>query len=324
MNTLGTIFRVSIFGESHGNAIGVCIDGCPAGIALTANDFEADIQRRKSGAKGTTARHEADTPMLLSGVCNQKTTGAPLTIVFNNDNTRSGDYAQLAQHPRPSHSDFVATQKFGGNADVRGGGHFSGRLTLPLVAAGVVAQKIIPQVHIAAQLIEVGGQKYGEHNDVLAAAIAKGDSLGGVVECRVQDAPIGWGSPFFNSLESLISHAVFAIPGVRGIEFGTGFAAAKMQGSTHNDLIIDELGHTQTNHAGGIVGGIANGNEIVFRVAFKPTASISLPQPTYNFAAQQVETLRIKGRHDACFALRTPVVVEAAAAIVLADLSLGS
>jgi chorismate synthase len=320
MNTFGNTFRISIFGESHGAAVGVCIDGCPAGIALAEADFAADLARRKSGTRGTTPRREADAPTILSGVFNGRTTGAPLTIIFNNANTQSSDYAQQAQHPRPGHADFVAAKKFEGHTDYRGGGHFSGRLTVALVAAGVVAKKIIPFANITARLTTLGGKKYGEHTEALDAAIADGDSLGGVVECRVSGLPVGLGSPFFSSVESLISYVVFAIPGVRGIEFGTGFAAATMRGSEHNDLIINDLGTTQTNHAGGINGGITNGNELVFRVAFKPTASIAKPQDTYNLATDKVETLQIKGRHDVCFALRTPPVVEAAAAIVVAEL----
>jgi chorismate synthase len=322
MNSFGNTFRVSIFGESHGDCVGICIDGCPAGIALLDDAFASDIARRRSGAEGTTPRRELDEPQIISGIYNGKTTGAPLTIIFHNNNAHSGDYTDFRSHPRPSHADFVGNKKFDGCNDLRGGGHFSGRLTLPLVVAGVVAKKIIPNVSIMAELTEVGGMPYGKHLSVLAAAIATGDSLGGIVECRAAGLPVGLGSPFFDSIESLISHAVFAIPGVRGIEFGTGFAAAKMSGSEHNDVIIDRNGATLTNHAGGVVGGITNGNELVFRLAFKPTASIAMEQNTYNFASQQTAPLHIKGRHDACFALRTPVIVEAVAAIVLADFSM--
>jgi chorismate synthase len=242
--------------------------------------------------------------------------------LFHNSNTHSAVYADFRTHPRPSHADFAACRKFNNHNDLRGGGHFSGRLTLALVSAGVVAKKMLPDIKISAQLTTIGGMPYGSHTDVLTAAMDAGDSLGGIVECRASGMPVGYGKPFFNSVESLISHAVFAIPGVRGIEFGAGFAAAKMRGSEHNDMIINEQGTTQTNHAGGITGGISNGNEIVFRVAFKPTASIALPQNTYDFAAQQVKPMSIQGRHDVCFALRTPVIVESVCAIALADLSL--
>jgi chorismate synthase len=319
MNSFGRIFRVSIFGESHGQGIGVCIDGCKAGVALCVEDFRADILRRKSGMLGTTQRIESDVPQILTGIYNGAATGAPLTIIFANDNVRSADYAAHTCHPRPSHADLVAMQKFNGCNDPRGGGHFSGRLTLCLVAAGVVAKKMLPSISINAEIIEIGGMPYGMHGAVLQECVSGGDSLGAVVQCRISGAPVGWGSPFFDSMESVLSHILFAIPGVRGIEFGSGFAAAGMRGSQHNDPIIDERGSTLTNHAGGIVGGISNGNEVVLRLAFKPTASIALEQRTYNFAAGDVEPLRIQGRHDACYALRAPVIVEAACAIALAD-----
>jgi chorismate synthase len=322
MNTYGNILRVSIFGESHGECVGVCIDGCAAGIALTDSDFAADLARRRSGGQGTTTRHEDDIPKIVSGIFEGKSTGAPIVIVFNNDSAHSADYAAFRRHPRPSHADYAASVKFHGYNDPRGGGHFSGRMTLAAAAAGVVAKKIIPAIKITAELLEVGGMPYGRHEQALIDAMAQGDSLGGIVECHAANVPAGWGSPFFDSVESLLSHAVFAIPGVRGIEFGTGFGAARMSGSQHNDPIINEHGNTSSNHAGGITGGITNGGGIVFRVAFKPTASIAMPQNTYNFEHKKVMPLLIKGRHDACFALRTPVIVEAMCAIVLADLSL--
>ncbi|MDR1226451.1 MAG: chorismate synthase [Prevotellaceae bacterium] len=322
MNSFGRKYRVSIFGESHGVAVGVCIDGCPVGIALQQEDFLADLQRRKSGAKGTTPRVEADMPEIVSGVFNGKTTGAPITVIFRNENTRSGDYANLVAMPRPGHADYVASQKFGGYADYRGGGHFSGRVTLGMVAAGVVAKKMLTGSSIEASILEVGGKKFGEHEALLKEAMSKGDSLGGVVECHAKNIPVGLGEPFFDSVESLISHAIFSIPAVRGIEFGKGFAAAAMRGSEHNDAITDASGKTATNNAGGVNGGITNGNDVVFRVAIKPTSSISAPQQTYHFEKQTVEILEVKGRHDACIVLRVPVVVEAAAAMVLADLLL--
>jgi chorismate synthase len=322
MNSFGRKYRVSIFGESHGAAVGVCNDGCPSGVPLRQEDFFADLQRRKSGAKGTTPRVEADVPEIISGVFNEKTTGAPITIIFRNENTRSGDYANFADMPRPGHADFVASQKFDGHADYRGGGHFSGRVTLGMVAAGVVAKKILSKSIVEATILEIGGKKFGEHEALLNEVMAKGDSLGGLVECRVKNVPVGLGEPFFDSAESLISHAVFSIPAVRAIEFGSGFSAAAMRGSNHNDAIADATGKTITNNAGGVNGGITNGNEIVFRVAVKPTPSISLPQQTYNFKTQAVDTLEVKGRHDACIVLRVPVVVEAAAAMALADLLL--
>lgn len=322
MNRFGTLFRVHIFGESHGESVGVNIDGVPAGLPLTINDFEADIERRKGGiAKGTTPRKEADIPVFKSGVFNDKTTGAPVTILFENTNTRSSDYEKLRAIPRPGHADFVASQKFGGFEDYRGGGHFSGRLTVCLVAAGVVAKKYLHTafpVSVKAGIIEIGGETDQEAG--LQKAINAKDSVGGVVECLVTGLPAGLGEPFFDSVESLISHMVFAIPAVRGIEFGTGFRAARMFGSEHNDAIENASGKTATNHAGGVVGGITNGNDLVFRIAIKPTSSTPKEQETFNRDSGKMEPFSVKGRHDLCIALRVPVILEAATAIVLADL----
>ncbi|HTN45619.1 MAG TPA: chorismate synthase [Flavipsychrobacter sp.] len=324
MNSFGTIFRVHIFGESHGDSIGVTIDGCPAGIDLTTQDFNSDLERRKPGKAGTTPRKEDDLPKIVSGVFQDKTTGAPLTIIFQNNNTRSSDYEKLRDIPRPGHADFVLHQKFKGCNDYRGGGHSSGRLTLALVAAGVVAKKnlhaLYPAAEVRATLTEAGGS-----SDIEAAieqAIAAQDSIGGIVSCSVKALPVGLGEPFFNSIESLISHAVFSIPAIKGIEFGSGFSAVKMTGSAHNDSIVDDKGTTATNNAGGINGGITNGNELIFRVAVKPTSSTPKEQQSWNTASQQIENFQVKGRHDLCIALRVPVVVEAVTAIVLADLAL--
>jgi chorismate synthase len=318
MNTIGTLFRVSIFGESHGKWVGVTIDGCPAGINLTEIDLIPDLERRKAGAAGTTPRKEDDLPNMVSGVFNGKTTGAPVTIVFENNNARSADYASQRATPRPGHADFVLDKKFNGFNDYRGGGHSSGRLTVALVAAGGLAKKMLQGINIEARLEEAGGNK-----DIEAAikeAISRQDSIGGIIACRVSGLPAGLGEPFFNSVESLISHAVFAIPAVKGIEFGSGFSAAQMTGSVHNDAIINEYGETATNNAGGINGGISNGNELFFRVAVKPTSSTPQEQHTWNKATGSVEPFTVKGRHDLCIALRVPVVVEAVTAIVLADL----
>ena len=323
MNSFGRIFRVSIFGESHGTNVGVIVDGCPAGIALSENDLSDDLARRKSGAKGTTPRQESDKPRIVSGLFNGYTTGAPLTILFDNENTRSGDYSHLTTHPRPGHADWVAAQKFNGFQDYRGGGHFSGRITLGLVAAGVIAKKTLDGVQIDARIRELGGcNDPAQFDQIVEEAIDRQDSVGGIVECTVKGAPAGWGEPFFDSAESFISHAVFAIPAIKGIEFGAGFAAARMRGSENNDPIVEASGKTATNHAGGINGGISNGNPIVFRAAVKPTPSISTPQQTLNLENEKIEDLVVKGRHDACIALRVPVVVEAVTAIALADLAL--
>ena len=318
MNSFGRLFRVHILGESHGESVGIVIDGCPAGLPLSVEDFTTDIERRKGGAKGTTPRKEDDLPIFKSGVFNDRTTGAPITILFENNNTRSTDYARQRDVPRPGHADFVASKKYGGNEDYRGGGHFSGRLTVCLVAAGVVAKKLMNLIKVNATITEVAGEVDVEKG--LQKAIDAKDSVGGVVECRVLGLPVGIGEPFFDSVESVLSHAVFAIPAVRGVEFGTGFASARMFGSHHNDSIQNIEGTTATNHAGGVVGGITNGNEFVFRIAIKPTSSTPKKQQTLNWQTGQVEAFAVRGRHDLCIALRVPVVLEAVTAMVLTDL----
>lgn len=355
MDSFGRKFRVSIFGESHGDAIGVVLDGVQPGIPLGKEDFTADILRRKSGPKGTTPRIETDEPEILSGVYNSLTTGAPLCIIFRNRNTRSSDYRLFNDIPRPGHADYTASVKWLDFNDPRGGGHFSGRLTLPIVAAGVVAKKMIA-CNIRAELVEVGGVSREDAlrnrreeamaqggvvskeeptaseiwAEVLEKTYRERDSVGGIVRCTVDNVPAGLGEPFFDSVESLISHAIFSIPGVRGIEFGDGFAASRMKGSEHNDpfdnpredgLDIHMNVTPSKNGAGGVNGGITNGNPIVFKVAFKPTSSIGKAQRTFNFAQGTMATLEIPGRHDVCIALRAPVIVEAMAAIVLADLT---
>ncbi|HXB93207.1 MAG TPA: chorismate synthase [Puia sp.] len=345
MNSFGRLFRINIFGESHGEAVGIVIDGCPAGLPLVVEDFLPDLERRKGGMqKGTTPRKEDDLPIFKSGLFQDKTTGAPLTILFGNNNTRSGDYEKQRAIPRPGHADLVAHQKFGGHEDFRGGGHFSGRLTVALVAAGVIAKKLLALadtgsvmmggtvemaggamaegrgIVVGARILEIGGEK--DLDKGLQKAIDGKDSIGGIIECRTTGLPAGLGEPFFDSAESLLSHAVFAIPAIRGIEFGTGFAAAKMFGSQHNDAIEDINGRTRTNHAGGVVGGITNGNELVFRIAVKPTSSTPREQLTLNRETGEQEPFSVKGRHDLCIALRVPVVLEAVTAFVLADLLL--
>ena len=353
MNSFGRLFRLNMFGESHGESVGMNLDGCPAGLPLTLEDFLPDLERRKGGIqKGTTPRKEDDIPFFKSGLFNNKTTGAPLTILFENNNTRSGDYEKQRAVPRPGHADFVAHKKFGGFEDYRGGGHFSARLTVALVAAGVIAKKLLAGVgqesvdsdpsgaeggdvlrlqgmpdweknagiKVRASILEIGGERDVEAG--LQKAIDAKDTIGGIVECRVTGLPIGLGEPFFDSVESVLSHAVFAIPAIRGVEFGTGFAAAKMFGSQHNDAIENMEGRTRTNHAGGVVGGITNGNELVLRVAVKPTSSTPKEQQTLNWVTGEVEPFSVKGRHDLCIALRVPVVLEAVTAIVLADLLL--
>ena len=318
MNSFGRIFRIHIFGESHGENIGVVIDGCQEGISLQLDDFGPDLARRRSGAKGTTARREPDEPKIVSGIYDDHTTGAPLTILFGNHDTHSDDYAQFRRTPRPGHADFAATRKWNNFNDLRGSGHLSGRLTLALTAAGVVAKKCIAPIAVKATLTEAGGQ--ANIGEAVEKAIREKDSIGGIVACRVKRVPVGLGEPFFDTAESLLAHLLFAIPAVKGVEFGAGFAAAAMKGSQHNDPIISFDGKTASNNAGGINGGITNGNDLSFRVAVKPASSIMRPQQTLNLATGDVETLEVQGRHDACIALRVPVIVEAATAIVLCDL----
>jgi chorismate synthase len=318
MNSFGRVFRVHIFGESHGNGVGICVDGCPEGIPLSPDDFAADLNRRKSGAKGTTPRMENDIPEILSGVYKNRTTGAPVAILFRNENTRSSDYERFVSVPRPGHADFSGYKKFNGFNDPRGGGHFSGRVTLGIVAAGVIAKKIIAPVDIKAVLVKVGGSEdiQGKIEEVLA----ENDSVGGLINCRISGLSAGIGNPFFDSIESVLSHILFSIPGVKGVEFGAGFAAANMKGSEHNDAFVSSTGETVSNNAGGINGGISNGNDIMVNVAVKPTSSICREQKTFNFETSEMDVLKAGGRHDACIALRVPVIVEAASAIALADL----
>lgn len=325
MNTFGRVFRIHIFGESHGPCVGVTIDGVPPGIPIDTTDFMPALLRRQgNNGIGTTPRKEDDIPQFLSGVYNAFSTGAPMTILFDNNNTRSNDYAKHRAIPRPSHADFVAHQKYEGFEDHRGGGHFSARLTTGIVAAGVIAEKIIKK-HISNYAVEtrfvtVGGEPTVEAG--LDKAIAHKDSVGAVINCTINGLPIGLGEPFWDSCESVLAHAMFSIPAVKGIQFGQGFEAANMLGTEHNDCIIDSDGTTSTNHAGGIVGGITNGMPLTFDLAFKPTASTPKTQESYNFETNTVEAFSVKGRHDLCVALRAPVIIEAMAHIVICDLLL--
>lgn len=320
MNTFGRHFRVTLYGESHGKEVGVVVDGIPAGLPLCAQDFSGDLQRRRPGSRGATPRREPDTPCFKSGVFNHSTTGAPVTITFPNKKVRSQDYEGFKDHPRPGHADWTASQKYGGFHDPRGGGPFSGRLSVGLVAAGVIAKKMIAPARVKAQLKEVGGS--ADISQILEKVQKDKDSVGGLVECWVQGLPSGLGEPYFDSVESLISALVFSIPGVKGIEFGAGFGCSRMRGSECNDVLLNREGKTKTNHSGGINGGITNGNELVFRAAVKPTSSIPRPQKTINMRTGKREALEVQGRHDACIAVRVPVILEAAAAVSLADLML--
>ena len=326
MNQFGQNFRLTIWGESHGAQIGVSMDGVPAGIPLSEADFAEDLARRRSGAPGTTPRREPDLPQIVSGIYNGRTTGAPLTVEFANTNTQSQDYSNVVCHYRPSHADLVAHHKFGGFNDPRGGGHFSARLTLGLVAAGVVAKKLLPAgVRFATRLTEIGGcTDPARFDEVLHAATADRDSVGGVVECRVQGVPAGLGEPFFDSAESMIAHLLFAVPAVKGVEFGSGFASARLRGSENNDCFTDAGGTTATNHAGGINGGITNGMPLVVRMALRPTPSIACEQPSVDLVTMEETPLRINGRHDPCLAPRAIPVMEAALACCVLDAMLDS
>ncbi|MBA4417835.1 MAG: chorismate synthase [Syntrophus sp. (in: bacteria)] len=318
MNSFGSLFRITILGASHGECVGVLIDGCPAGLLLSEDDLLEDLERRRSGREGTTARREADIPFIKSGLFKGRTTGTPILILFENRDIDSSAYERIRNTPRPGHGDFVAFHKYGGFQDYRGGGAFSGRLTVGLVAAGVIAKRLIEPVKISASLIEAGGSR--DISEAIQIALQNKDSIGGIVECRAEGIPIGLGEPFFDSVESLISHIVFAIPGIKGIEFGAGFACSAMAGSEYNDAILNREGKTETNHCGGINGGITNGNELVFRVAVKAASSTQKAQHTIDLTDGASVELVVGGRHDTCIALRVPVILEAVTAIACADL----
>lgn len=332
MNTFGNKFRITLWGESHTPSIGVTIEGVPSGIAISQEDFLKEIDRRRPGAKGTTSRKESDIPIIIRGIENGVTTGTSIQISFENKNIRPTDYSQFAEIPRPSHADMVRLMKYPKEEFSSGGGVFSGRMTLPLVAAGVIAKKIIAPIEIETNFTSLGKisipQEYSTNPwdyppfaNYIESIMAEGDSIGGVVKCTCNRVPAGIGEPFFESLESRISQLIFSIPGIRGIEFGDGFAAAAMKGSEHNDPIIDTSGKTSKNSAGGINGGISNGNPIIFSVAIKPTASISRTQRSISLKTGEMTEFSIRGRHDSCFALRVPVVIESMAAIAIASFS---
>lgn len=330
MNTFGNKFRITLWGESHTPSIGVTIEGVPSGIAISQEDFLKEIDRRRPGAKGTTSRKESDIPIIIRGIEKGVTTGTSIQISFENKNIRPTDYSQFAEIPRPSHADMVRLMKYPKEEFSSGGGVFSGRMTLPLVAAGVIAKKIIAPIEIETKFTSLGKisipQEYSTNPwdyppfaNYIESIMAEGDSIGGVVKCTCNRVPAGIGEPFFESLESRISQLIFSIPGIRGIEFGDGFAAAEMKGSEHNDPIIDTSGKTSKNSAGGINGGISNGNPVIFSVAIKPTASISRTQRSISLKTGEMTEFTIKGRHDSCFALRVPVVIESMAAIAIAS-----
>ena len=351
----GKILKVSVFGQSHGKAIGVNIDGLPAGETIDLEELQRFLDRRRPGKSLlSTARNEGDVPEFLSGLENGKTCGAPLCAIIRNSDQHSGDYAELADKPRPGHADYTAWVKWKGHADMRGGGHFSGRLTAPLCIAGGIAKQILARrgIYVGAHLRGVGGiadepfplhptpelfeevvrkpfpvldDKAGETMQaVILSSKEYLDSVGGVVECAAIGVPAGLGDPMFDGVDSRLAAALFGIPAVKDVGFGMGFGAAAVLGSSNNDTFAIKDGKivTETNHAGGILGGITTGMPITFEVAFKPTPSIGKPQKTVSLSAMEETELTIHGRHDPCIAHRAVPVVEAVTATVLLDLLL--
>ena len=351
---LGKNLHVSIFGQSHAQAIGVTVDGLPAGERVDMNQLQAFLDRRAPGRDATaTPRKEADMPKFLCGLVDDVTCGAPLCAIIENTNTRSKDYDKLKDVPRPGHADYTAQIRYGGFQDVRGGGHFSGRLTAPLCIAGGIAIQILQRqgIEITAHIRSIGGaedrpfhpmmesekalyelknKKFSVLDDaaeeemrkVIMQAKAEGDSVGGVVECMVTGLPAGVGDPMFGGVEGRLAAALFGIPAVKGVEFGAGFEVARMRGSENNDPFVAEGGKvvTASNQAGGILGGITTGMPVLFRLAFKPTPSISREQDSVSLSKGEGEKLVVEGRHDPCIVPRAVPVVEATAALVLLDM----
>ena len=337
---------VSIFGQSHAPAIGVTIDGLPAGFPINLDELQFFLSRRAPGQNAwSTPRREVDAPEVLCGLKNGKTCGAPLTAIIRNTNTRSGDYENLKDVPRPGHADYTAQVKFGGAQDASGGGHFSGRLTAPMCIAGGICMQLLEHEggRIRARILSIGtvtdsapfdapvaGKPFPAVSDgaattmqeEIAQAKADGDSVGGVIECVIDGLPAGIGEPMFGGLENLIARTVFAIPAVKGVEFGAGFAFAALRGSHANDPFYEENGavKTETNNNGGVLGGITSGMPLIVRACIKPTPSIGMAQDTLNLRTGKVEPLSIHGRHDPCIVTRAAPVIEAACAVALADL----
>lgn len=352
-STYGDILKLSIFGQSHGAAIGMTLDGIPAGMPVNFEELQIFMNRRAPGHNDySTPRKEADMPEFLSGIVDGFTCGAPIAAIIRNSNTRSGDYAALKDCPRPGHADYTAEVKYGGFQDVAGGGHFSGRLTAPLCIAGglckqwLAARGIFIGAHIA-QIADIQDTQFdpltpelsalshdfpvideqaGEKmQQLIAAARTEGDSVGGIIECAVVGLPAGLGDPMFGGMEGRIASIVYGIPAVKGIDFGIGFGCAVLKGSQNNDAyqIMDNEIYTKTNHAGGILGGISNGMPLTFRTAIKPTPSIAKEQESISLSRMEAVTLHVKGRHDPCIVPRAVPVVEAAAAIAIFDAYLG-
>ena len=348
-STYGEHLKLSIFGQSHAPAIGMTLDGVPAGQAIDLDELQRFLDRRAPGrAEYATPRKEADRPEFLSGLVGNVTCGAPLAAIIRNTNTRSGDYSNLAVVPRPGHADYTAAVKYGGVQDAAGGGHFSGRLTAPLCIAGGVCLQLLRRegIEIVSRIAAIAGvEDAGEltastaekkfpvvddaqgtkMREAIAAAKAEGDSVGGIIEVAAFGLPVGLGDPMFGGMENRIAAIVFGIPAVKGVEFGEGFGAARLRGSENNDgfCVRDGKIGTITNHCGGILGGITNGMPLRFRAAVKPTPSIFRPQRSVNLETMEETTLQIQGRHDPCIVPRAVPVMEAAAAIAIYDALLG-
>lgn len=317
MNTYGDKFRVTLYGESHGKEIGCIIDGMPHGIKVDHDLIFSNLERRRPKGYGSSKRVEKDVYEITSGVFNGYTTGGAIHVRIANLDIDSKDYQKYLDHPRPNHTDFVAKIKYDGFHDFRGSGHFSGRITVALVVAGSFA-KMVLKYPITSRLISVGSLKdMSKLDEYLKEIESKKDSVGGVVELKVENLPIGLGEPFFHKLDSEIAKILFSIPSVKGVFFGEDMKYMSLLGSEYNDLIVDHSGKTKSNNSGGVVGGISNGNDLMIHVYIKPTASIGLPQETFNFQTKKVEPLIVEGRHDACIARRIGVVLENALAICL-------
>jgi len=355
MNTAGHALLITIFGESHGVSVGCALEGLPAGMKLDVDTLKREIDMRRPAPLIGTARHEADVPEIVSGVLDGRLTGTPVVIIFRNTDVNSASYSENAYIPRPGHADYTALIRYGGNSDIRGGGQFSGRMTAPLVAAGACARQFLftHGIRVAARVRsihtvsdekqypfeEIEERRFSNEircidpeaakqmRQAILAARKQGDSVGGVVECRAAGVPAGIGDPFFDTVEGQISKLAFSVPAVKGIEFGSGFSSTRMKGSENNDpFAFSPEGRviTLTNNAGGINGGITNGMEIVFRVAFKPTSSISLKQKSIDLRSRQNTELVVRGRHDPCIVPRAVIVVEAVCCLAIADLLLRS
>lgn len=351
-NSFGKLFTITSFGESHGGYIGIVVDGCPAGLPLSEDDFRYDLERRRPGADAaSTLRREKDEPEILSGVFNGFTTGAPVCLTVKNIEFNDDDYAEIHSRMRPGHADFTAHEKYGGFNDWRGGGRFSGRITVGFVMAGSIAKKILNNlgIEIVAHTVEIGGITAGKYDfsfikqnisrenlfcadisaamkmvEAINAAKAAGDSLGGIIEGIAVNIPVGLGEPVFDNLDGELAKALFAIPAVKGVEFGAGFGVARLKGSQNNDpfTIVDGKVVTTTNNSGGILGGISNGMPLVVKVAVKPTSSASVEQRTVDIDKMETATLEVGGRHDACIVPRAVPVVEAMIAVTLCDFTM--